>query len=415
MRFCGLDFGTSNTTIGTCGSQGPALISVEGDDITIPSAIFYSPVRAPLVGRAAIAAYVEGDQGRLMRSIKSVLGSSLIDEKTILGRERAPFRRVIADFLRHVKVRAENRLGHELTRVVHGRPVHFVDGDENGDRRAEDTLRSIAGEVGFDEVLFQHEPIAAALDYEQRVAREEIALIADIGGGTSDFSIVRIGPEHAAAPDRSSDILANDGVRIGGTDFDRDLSLAYLMPLLGYGSEMRRAGLGVPNGYFHDLATWHSINRLYEPRLVRELHEVERDAAEPQLIGRLIRIAEERRGHTLAAEIESAKIALADAQGTSVDLDWLEAGLAVGLNREQLAEGTAVLADAIGARVDRCLAQAGLGSENIDALFLTGGSTRLAHVRAAIVAKLRDARVVEGDTFGSVGLGLTIDAARRFA
>jgi hypothetical chaperone protein len=412
---CGLDFGTSNTTLGTMRAGTPELAPLEGDHVTIPSAIFYSPVHVPEIGRAAISAYVDGVEGRLMRSIKSVLGSSLIDERTVLGRERAPFRRVIADYIRIVKARAEKQLGRELDSVVHGRPVHFVDGDEAGDKKAEDALKKIAREIGFKHVLFQYEPIAAALDYEQRVTHEEIALIADIGGGTSDFSIVRLGPDRRAKADRTADILANDGVRIGGTDFDRKLSLEKLMPLFGFGSEMKRDGLGVPNGYFHDLATWHSINRLYDPKLIRQLYDVEREAAEPHLIARLIRLAEERRGHALAGQVEAAKIALSDEPETQIALDWLDVGFAVGMTQDDLARGTAGLASAIGARIQTCLDQAQLQPEKIDALFLTGGSTRLAHVRAAIAGGLPGTKLVEGDTFGSVGTGLTLEAGRRFS
>jgi hypothetical chaperone protein len=415
LTACGLDFGTSNTTLGTMQAGAPKLAPLEGQAVTIPSAIFYSPVRTPEIGRAAITAYVDGVEGRLMRSIKSVLGSSLIDERTVLGRERAPFRRVIADYLRHIKVRAEKTLDTELTSVVHGRPVHFVDGDEAGDKKAEDALKKIAKEIGFKHILFQYEPIAAALDYEQSVTTEEIALIADIGGGTSDFSIVRLGPERRATPDRAADILANDGVRIGGTDFDRLLNLRKVMPLFGFGSEMKREGLGVPNGYFHDLATWHSINRLYDPKLIRQLHDVEKEAAEPHLIARLIKLAEERRGHALAGDVEAAKIALSDEPETKIAMDWLEAGFAVGLSREDLVSGTSTLSDAIGARIQTCLTQAGLRTEDIRALFLTGGSTKLAHVRTAIAARLPGTKIVEGDIFGSVGTGLTLDAGRRLA
>ena len=160
-----------------------------------------------------------------------------------------------------MKRRAEQATGREFRHVVHGRPVHFVDNAPEADRKAEETLRAIAREIGFDEVTFQFEPIAAALDYERQIAAEEIALIADIGGGTSDFSIVRLGPRVTARPIAPADILANDGVRIGGTDFDRQLSLGVVMPLLGFGSAMKRAGLDVPSSYFHDLATWSNINR----------------------------------------------------------------------------------------------------------------------------------------------------------
>src|SRR3982074_878169 len=236
MSICGLDFGTSNTTLGTIEGHAPVLAALEIDETTIPSAIFYEVDGAVLIGRKAVAAYVEGAPGRLMRSLKSVLGTSLIDETTRLGRKRTSFRDVIAYYLGAVKRRAEQATGHELRNVVHGRPVHFVDNAPDADRKAEETLRIIARGSGFDEVTFQFEPIAAALEYERQITSEEVALIADIGGGTSDFSIVRLSPERHQKADRKSDILANDGVRIGGTDFDRRLSLGMLMPLFGYGS-----------------------------------------------------------------------------------------------------------------------------------------------------------------------------------
>ena len=240
MSICGLDFGTSNTTLGTIEGQAPVLVALEAAQTTIPSAIFYEADGGVLIGRRAVEAYVEGAPGRLMRSLKSVLGTSLIDETTRLGRERVSFRDVIAYYLGAVKRRAEQATGRELRHVVHGRPVHFVDNAPDADRKAEETLRMIAREIGFDEVTFQFEPIAAALDYERQITSEEVALIADIGGGTSDFSIVRLGPERHGKADRAADILANDGVRIGGTDFDRQLSLGVVMPLFGFGSAMKR-------------------------------------------------------------------------------------------------------------------------------------------------------------------------------
>src|SRR5437762_3120971 len=315
MSICGLDFGTSNTTLGTIEGQEPVLAELEAGETTIPSAIFYEVDGAVLIGRRAIAAYVDGAPGRLMRSLKSVLGTSLIDETTRLGRQRTGFRDVIASYLGAVKRGAEQATGLELRDVVHGRPVHFVDNEPDADRKAEETLRQIAREVGFDDVTFQFEPIAAALDYERQIESEEIALIADIGGGTSDFSIVRLGPERHAKANRSSDILANDGTRIGGTDFDRQLSLGVVMPLFGFGSAMSRAG---------------------------------------QLPAR------------------------------------------------------------IAARIKTCLTQAQLTAGDIDAVFLTGGSVRLAHVRNAIKKAVPSARLVEGDTFGAVGKGLTLEALRRY-
>lgn len=412
MTACGLDFGTSNTTLGLAAGVHPALLPLESAHLTIPSAIFFEPGRDALIGRAAIAAYVDGVPGRLMRSLKSVLGSSLIEESTPVGRERLRFREIIGRYLALVKARAEAAAGTPLDTVVHGRPVHFVDGDEAGDRKAEDTLREIARGIGFRHIRFQYEPIAAALDYERSVRSEEIALIADIGGGTSDFSIVRLSPERHRRDERADDILANDGVRIGGTDFDRRLSIRAVMPLFGLGTQMRRGDLLVPNGYFHDLATWSHINRLYDRKVLREVDELVRDAGRPELVARLRQVVEAERGHSLAMAVEGAKIAASDAGEGAIDLGWIAPGLGVAIDRARLAEATQALAARITERIDLCLAQAGLPRTAIDALFLTGGSTGLPHVRAALTEAVPRARVVDGDIFGSVGLGLTLEAAR---
>jgi len=414
MSACGLDFGTSNTTLGTLVGHAPILAELEAAHATIPSAIFYERDGAVLIGRKAIEAYVDGAPGRLMRSLKSVLGTALIDETTKVGRQRASFRDVIAYYLRVVKRRAEQAVGHELRYVVHGRPVHFIDNAPEADRRAEQTLCDIAREIGFEEVTFQFEPIAAALDYERGISEEQIALIADIGGGTSDFSIVRLSPERHRKADRKLDILANDGVRIGGTDFDRQLSLGAIMPLFGYGSEMKRAGLTAPSSYFHDLATWSSINSMYDQKVMTQVRQVRYEAAQPELFDRLVRVIEEQRGHTLAMEVEGAKISLSDNRQTEFSLAWVEPSLGAAITRSDLVNHTGQLAMRIAARIKTCLGQAQLTSENIDVIFLTGGSVQLAHVRSAIVKMIPAARVIEGDTFGAVGKGLTIEAAQRY-
>jgi len=408
MSICGLDFGTSNTTLGTIEGDAPVLAALETGETAIPSAIFYEVDGAVLIGRKAIAAYVEGAPGRLMRSLKSVLGTSLIDETTRLGRERTSFRDVIGYYLGAVKRRAEQATGRELRDVVHGRPVHFVDNADDADRKAEQTLREIAREIGFDDVTFQFEPIAAALDYERQISAEEIALIADIGGGA------RLGPERHGKADRTADILANDGVRIGGTDFDRQLSLGVIMPLFGFGSAMKRAGLDVPSRYFHELATWSNINRMYEPRVMAELRQVRQEASEPALLDRLVRVVDEQRGHTLAMEVEEAKIALSDRRQADIPLEWVAPGLRAAIGRPDLVSHTRQLAGRIAARIKICLAQARLSADDIDAVFLTGGSVRLAHVRKAITKAVPQARIVEGDTFGAVGKGLTLEALRRY-
>lgn len=416
MTACGLDFGTSNTTLGVEDIGGGfRLLALDGERTTLPTAIFFDfEADAVTIGQAAVDSYVSGVEGRLMRSIKSMLGTDLIDADTALRKGRISFRAVIGTFLDTVKTRAEANFGAALDDVVVGRPVHFVDGDPAGDAAAEETLGAIARKAGFSNVSFQFEPIAAALDYEQQVSDEELALIADIGGGTSDFSVVRIGPERRGKPDRAGDILANDGIRVGGTDFDRDLNLATAMPELGHGSAMKRAGLLAPKSLYIDLATWSKINFLYTNKAMAELERLQRDSAAPDKIERLIGVVEHRQGHALAMAVERAKIALSDHDDTLLALDWGDGTLSLPVDVADLNRATGALAARIGARIRGCLADAGVGADRIDAVFLTGGSTLLPQVRAAILAEAPQARVVEGNIFGSVGLGLTVEAQRRY-
>jgi hypothetical chaperone protein len=262
------------------------------------------------IGRSAIDLYLEGADGRFMRALKSILGTRLINEKTYVQRRMTSFSSILGLYFSNLKRQAELKLEREISEVVVGRPVRFVDADDSADLEAQSSLKAIALGQGFRTVEFQYEPIAAALDYEQNVSREELVLIVDIGGGTSDFSVVRVSPERRGKPERGGDILSNGGVHIGGTDFDRLLSLKSVMPHLGFGSFTIDRKRNLPSGYFHDLATWHRVNQLYKKNVLGELRQVRYEAERRDLVDRFIRIVENRQGHNIAIAIESAKIQL---------------------------------------------------------------------------------------------------------
>jgi hypothetical chaperone protein len=416
---CGLDFGTSNSTVGwlsgaAAPAGGNALLALEDGKETLPSVVFFNADDEQVsYGRAALADYLEGYEGRLMRSLKSLLGTSLIDGQTEVAGRALPFKALLGQFIGEVKRRAERQAGCEFGSAVFGRPVFFIDDDPEADRRAQDTLEEVAKSVGFREISFQYEPIAAAFDYESRIAREELVLIADIGGGTSDFSLVRLGPERAGRSERRDDILANGGVHIGGTDFDKYLSLASVMPLLGYGSTLL-SGAAIPSSYYFNLATWHTINQAYTRKSTAQLADLVRDAAEPAKLVRLQKLIEERAGHWLAIQVEAAKIGLSASPAYTMELERLAPPESLAVTREGFEAAIGQLVDSVGATVLRLFSEAGVEPDDVDTVFFTGGSSGVALLRERIAALVPRARKVEGDLFGSIGAGLALDALRKF-
>jgi len=421
--FAAIDFGTSNSAIALpLGERAVRLVELEPGHSTMPTAVFYrtdtehahaEPER--LYGRAAIAAYVDGQDGRLMRSMKSILGSTLVEQSTDVGGGRAVrYVDVIAGYLRQLKRKAEAAAGAPLERVVLGRPVFFVDGEPERDAQAQHALEAAARQVGFREVRFQYEPIAAALDHESGIDHEQLVLVADIGGGTSDFSLVRVGPERRGRADRRDDILANHGVHVAGTDFDRHLELAAILPLLGYRSlgpaKRGEAPREVPSSVYFDLATWHLINTVYVPSRVAELRRMKGWYADEGQHRRLMTVLEERLGHGLAAAAEKAKIDVATDGTAAIDLGLVEARLAAALSEAQASASIEADLARIVDAARQTARMAGVAPERIEVLYFTGGSTGLTALVDRIAAGFPLASRVRGDRFASVAQGLGLYA-----
>jgi hypothetical chaperone protein len=411
---CGVDFGTSNSTVGWSRPGQPALLELEDGKPTLPSVVFFNAEDDVVsFGRAALAAYLAGHEGRMMRSLKSLLGSSLIDGQTEVAGRALPFRTLLEQFIGELKRRAELSAGREFTSAVLGRPVFFVDDSSGADLLAQNTLADVAHAVGFKDIAFQYEPIAAAFDYESAIGREELVLVVDIGGGTSDFSLVRLSPERAKKAERRDDILATGGVHIGGTDFDKYLSLSSVMPLLGLGTRMNNNS-EVPSSYYFNLATWHTINLAYTQKVWLQLKDVYRDARERGKLDCLLKLIEERAGHWLALKVEEGKIALSDAASAELHLDRLVPSRSLTLQRDEFEGAIAHLVTKIEGTVLNLLRDAGVAADAVDTVFFTGGSSGVQLLREKVAALLPGARRVEGDLFGSIGAGLALDAVRKF-
>lgn len=413
---CGLDFGTSNSTFGRVGADGiPQLLALEDGRQTLPSVLFFGFEDERIhFGRKAVAEYVTGADGRLMRSLKSVLGTALIGDSTRVKARSYGFVEILGIFIAEIKRRAEAALGEAVDTVVCGRPVHFVDDDPVADAAAQQQLEGAVRAQGFTQIDFQFEPIAAALDYERQFSSERLALIVDLGGGTSDFSVVRVSPERARAVDRSGDILSTAGVHVGGTDFDRLLSMGKVMPELGLGTLTRDGKRHLPVAPYYDLSTWHRINRLYNAQALRDLRGTMREARAPEKVETMIELIEDRLGHRLVGAVETAKIALSDADTTGFAFPVRERVVATEMTIDDLTRALAGSVQRIEDTIAETLRRAGVGTGAIDSLILTGGSTQVPAIANRLEALFPDAELVRTDVLGSVGLGLAMDAKRKF-
>ncbi len=406
-RCCGIDFGTSNSAVGIA-DEKITLIPIEEKHQTIPSALFFRTLdKKTLFGRDAQNNYMLGEEGRFMRSLKRILGTSLIDQETVVNDEYIKFSHIIARFIR--KIRPEG-----IENVVMGRPVHFVDNDKKANARAQNELKQIAKMVGFKNIEFQFEPIAAAFAHEQNLSSEKLSLVVDIGGGTSDFTIIRLSPDRKNANDRKQDILANTGIRIGGNDFDKSLSLKEFMPHFGYDSTFGEKKLIVPRSKFHDLSEWSKVNFVYTMLNLRTFKGILKESLAPEKLNRFINVLEHQYGHHLLASIEETKIELTDKEQYTVDLNYIEKDFDIETSVKQLNSTIENHVSEILNNVQECIKAAKINRDDIELIILTGGSTEIPYIQSVLANLFPNAHLSGENKLSSVALGLAYDAKRKF-
>jgi hypothetical chaperone protein len=284
-----------------------------------------------------------------------------------------------------------------------------VDDDAQRDQLAEVTLLKAAESVGLKNVSFQFEPIAAALEYERHLDKESKVLVVDIGGGTSDFSVIRLGPKRVGKQDRSSDILATSGVHLGGTDFDQKLNLQLVMPLLGY-KNIGRKQREVPSATFLDLATWHKISSLQSRKAIALAMELRPFYEDAKPHDRLMRVLRGAYGHKVADGVEQAKIRASSGMDALIDLSYVEPSLAVAMSVAQMQQILASLITQIVDTAALCVERSGLAHHQLDSIYLTGGSSALLPLQAALQKRFDGVSLVSGDLFGAVASGLAYSA-----
>jgi len=454
VNMIGFDFGTSNCAVGVMNNNKPELLSLGDHGHFVPSTL-YAPSRDIIThwlykrlpenqqaafkadrqlslqkgqgalrelaldgitaelsfGRAALDSYLtEPEEGYYIKSPKSFLGASgLVPQQIHL------FEDIIAAMMSNIKELAEHANRVEITKAVIGRPVNFqgLKGEESN-RQAIEILTNAAKRVGYKEVEFQYEPVAAGFEYETSLSKETRVLVVDIGGGTTDCSMILMGPEYLGSTDRKAQLLAHTGVRIGGNDFDIQLALKGIMPNLGM-NMLLKTGKPMPVNSFMKAISINNVNEqteFYSQKYRRFLQDLMHDVAEPEIFSRLLKVHDNRLSYRLVNAAEQAKIGLTDEINQVIQLADLSENLSSQVSRQLMLDASQGLLRQIAQLMNEAVAQADCKP---DVIFVTGGSAKSPILSQFLKEQMPNTPLVIGDHFGSVTVGLARWADRIFS
>ncbi|HEX3474837.1 MAG TPA: Hsp70 family protein [Kofleriaceae bacterium] len=402
--FVGIDFGTTNSAIAVADERGVVQLVPLAGAPHWRTVLYFEPGGGLTAGAPAIARYLETEgEGRLIQSIKSHLASAAFARTAIFGR-RWQIDDMIAAYLKQVRAAAPVDLGR---RAVVGRPVRYWGAESpDDDARAVARMQDALAKAGFDEVVFEYEPVGAAARYAARLDREEQIVVADFGGGTTDFTVIRV---------PSGTVLATGGIGVSGDAFDARVIDAIVAPALGRGTRYRDEMGGeapVPAWLYGHLRRWHYLSFLRDEATLRLLDRVARGALEPARLGRLVRVVEDDLGLVLHRAVEGAKVRLSASDADRVALEAIDLDLPI--LRTGFADWIAADLAAIEQVLDDVLARAGVAERDIDRVFATGGTSLVPAVRAQLAVRFGDAKLVGGEELTSVAWGLAARARQVF-
>jgi len=450
----GFDYGTSNCAVGVMVAQKPKVLSLGEYGTYMPSTL-YSPSRDIIVnhlhqqlsphqqslfvklrqrqlqkgnsvlrelrldgiptdlhfGQQALAHYLEEpDEGYYLKSPKSFLGAS-----GLLPQQIDLFEDIVAVMMAHIKTLTEQNLQREVTQTVIGRPINFqgLKGEESN-QQAITILSNAAKRVGYRDVEFQYEPVAAGLEFEASLTQQSKVLVVDIGGGTTDCSMLIMSPEFKSQLNRDQHLLGYSGQRIGGNDFDIQLALKGIMPQLGMQGFLK-TGKPIPTNSYWQAVAINNINEqtdFYSAANGRYLTELALDAKCPKEIARLIKVYKEKLSYQVVNDAERAKIRLSDQTNHTIDLSYIDDNLSALVDQNTLLTANQRELSAIGELMHECVRQA---SCQPDVIFVTGGTAKSPVLAKFLQNQFPHKKLVVGDHFGSVTAGLARYAQLMFS
>ncbi len=423
----GLDFGTTNSALALAKPNRSVELARFARGTTFRSILYFEEHESGRTGKLHVVAGADAIQsylnaktpGRLIQSMKSYLASRLFTQTQILG-ETYGLEELIGILLRYLRKSAEDQLGDLGSTLVVGRPVHFSGTkDDADDELAVNRLRVAFANAGFENVKFLAEPVAAAYKYQQRLDHDELVLIADFGGGTSDFSLVQLKARSSGTGSALSSVIGTDGVGIAGDTFDSKLVRNLVAPMLGFGSQYRTQFgefISVPNWLYEHLERWHYLSFLKTRKNMELLRKIRFQAVEPRKIDALIDLVDHDLGYRLYESIERAKCALSGETQTDFRFDEATMIIEQAVERGQFENWIAPEVRQINECVDRLLANCGVNGKEIDAIFMTGGSSFVPAIKNLFEQKFGSKTPIRaGQEFTSVAEGLAIYASELLA
>ena len=362
------------------------------------------------VGQEAFDHYLAyPGSGYFVKSPKSFLGASGLRPEFM-----SFFEDLVCAMMQAVKQRAEQQLGNTIEHTVIGRPVNFQGMNaETSNRQAIDILTIAAKRAGFQSIEFLFEPLAAAMDFESRLNENQTVLVVDIGGGTTDCAMVRMGPDYSTKTQRDDDFLGHSGERVGGNDLDIQLAGKQIMPLFGMNSFLKN-GQPMPTQDFWNAVRTNNIaaqTHFTSLRTEENLEDLLLDTTEPELLKRFIRLREEKQNYHIVRNAEQCKIALSESTSHDIDLDYIEHTLSCSVSQQQFEDSIEAPLEKMVKLMEETIKQAGCQPGLI---YITGGSAKSPAIRRAIEQKIGSINVIDGDHFGSVASGLVVWADRLF-
>jgi hypothetical chaperone protein len=418
----GLDFGTTNSSLAVVHPDGVVQLArfrhSTGAVESFRSLLYLERLHEAgkvriksWSGPVGIEQYLQADEkGRLIQSLKSFLASRNLQSTEIFGR-RFQVEELVAKILTDIRTQAEEELGIPIRDLVVGRPIRFVGSESDADDEyALGRLRTALSQAGFERVRFAYEPVGAAYHYESTLKRDELILIGDFGGGTSDFSLLRVGPTVRKRGRRPEDLLGNEGLGLAGDAFDARIVRHLVSPALGADTLINSGGklLPVPNWVYFKLERWHHLSLLKSRETLNMLKSVLSQAVEPERIRGLLYLVQHDLGYELHRAVQSLKVRLSHAEEAPFHFVDGSVELNAMVSRASFEAWISEELEAIRRRVSALLQKTGVNAKDVDRVFLTGGSSFVPAVRRIFESQFGSEKMSAGDEFTSVARGLAL-------